>query len=113
MPGVVQSHIAAVTGAGSGIGRAIALGFAREGATVDALGIDSATAAKTFAGIRGGAGGQSAREKGRHAGRLTAMSDRELEDIGVGRSDLDAIVGVSAASTRGTGRMFGGFSRAH
>jgi NAD(P)-dependent dehydrogenase (short-subunit alcohol dehydrogenase family) len=56
MPSVLQNHIAAVTGAGSGIGRAIALGFAREGATVAALDIDGATAAKTSAGVRGAGG---------------------------------------------------------
>jgi 3-oxoacyl-[acyl-carrier protein] reductase len=45
MPGLLHNHIAAVTGAGSGIGRAIALGFAREGASVAALDIDGGTAA--------------------------------------------------------------------
>ena len=52
MPGLLQNHIAVVTGAGSGIGRAIAHGFAREGARVAALDIDAATAAETAAGIR-------------------------------------------------------------
>jgi NAD(P)-dependent dehydrogenase (short-subunit alcohol dehydrogenase family) len=34
MPSLLQNHIAAITGAGSGIGRAIAMGYAREGARV-------------------------------------------------------------------------------
>src|SRR5215472_10061685 len=45
MPGLLQNHIAVVTGAGSGIG----LGFAREGANVVALDINGETAAKTAA----------------------------------------------------------------
>ncbi len=56
MPGLLQNHIAVITGAGSGIGRAIAAGFAREGATVAALDIDGATAAKTAADIKSAGG---------------------------------------------------------
>lgn len=56
MPGLLQNHIAVVTGSGSGIGRAIALGYAREGAAVAALDIDGATAAKTAADIRDAGG---------------------------------------------------------
>ena len=46
MAGLLQNHIAVVTGAGSGIGRAIALGFAREGASVAALDIKGDSAEK-------------------------------------------------------------------
>ena len=52
MPNLLSSHIAVVTGAGSGIGRAIALGFAREGAQVVVLDIDGEAAAKTAAEIK-------------------------------------------------------------
>ena len=56
MPALLQNHIAAVTGAGSGIGRAIALGFAREGAQIAVLDINGETAAKTAADVRGAGG---------------------------------------------------------
>jgi 3-oxoacyl-[acyl-carrier protein] reductase len=56
MPGLLQNHIAVVTGAGSGIGRAIAGGFAREGAQVAVLDIDGKTAAETANGIRDAGG---------------------------------------------------------
>jgi NAD(P)-dependent dehydrogenase (short-subunit alcohol dehydrogenase family) len=56
MPGLLQNHVAAVTGAGSGIGRAIALGYAREGAQVAALDINGETAAKTAADIAAAGG---------------------------------------------------------
>src|SRR5580692_10683472 len=56
MPGLLHDHIAAVTGAGSGIGRAIALGFAREGANVAALDVNGDTAAQTVASIRAAGG---------------------------------------------------------
>jgi NAD(P)-dependent dehydrogenase (short-subunit alcohol dehydrogenase family) len=56
MPGLLDNHIAAITGAGSGIGRAIALGFAREGAQIVALDINAETAAKTAADITAAGG---------------------------------------------------------
>ena len=55
---LLQNHIAAVTGAGSGIGRAIALGYAREGAQVAVLDINSEAAAETAKQI-GAAGGKA------------------------------------------------------
>jgi 3-oxoacyl-[acyl-carrier protein] reductase len=56
MPGLLDNHIAAITGAGSGIGRAIALGFGREGAQVVALDINGEAAGKTAADIRDAGG---------------------------------------------------------
>ncbi len=56
MTGLLQNHIAAITGAGSGIGRAIALGFARAGARVVALDINGETAASTAAEVRAAGG---------------------------------------------------------
>jgi NAD(P)-dependent dehydrogenase (short-subunit alcohol dehydrogenase family) len=56
MPGLLQNHIAVVTGAASGIGRGIALGFAREGASVVVLDINAEGAGKTAADIRAGGG---------------------------------------------------------
>ena len=56
MPGLLQNHIAAITGAGSGIGRAIAAGFAREGAAVAALDINGQAAAETAKQIAGADG---------------------------------------------------------
>jgi len=58
MPGLLQNHVAVVTGAASGIGRAIALGFAREGAQVAVLDVNGEGAAKTTAEI-GAAGGKA------------------------------------------------------
>jgi NAD(P)-dependent dehydrogenase (short-subunit alcohol dehydrogenase family) len=49
---LLQNHIAVVTGAGSGIGRAIASGYAREGARVVALDINEKTAAEAAKEIR-------------------------------------------------------------
>jgi len=54
MPGLLQNHIAAVTGAASGIGQAIARGFAREGARVVVLDVNDEGAAATAKEINAG-----------------------------------------------------------
>jgi NAD(P)-dependent dehydrogenase (short-subunit alcohol dehydrogenase family) len=48
---LLQGHIAAVTGAGSGIGQAIAQGYAREGAQLVAIDINAEAAAQTAKSI--------------------------------------------------------------
>src|SRR5690348_7283855 len=53
---LLANHIAVVTGAGSGIGRAIATGYAREGARVVLLDIDEAAAALAADAIRSAGG---------------------------------------------------------
>lgn len=52
MPRLLHGHIAVITGAGSGIGRAIAIGFAREGAKIGALDVQGDTAEQTARDIR-------------------------------------------------------------
>jgi 3-oxoacyl-[acyl-carrier protein] reductase len=49
---LLQNHIAVITGAGSGIGRAIAIGFAREGAQVVLLDLNEAATAEAAQEIR-------------------------------------------------------------
>ena len=58
MAGLLERHIAAITGSASGIGRAIALGYAREGARLIALDINGEAAAETAKAI-GRAGGKA------------------------------------------------------
>jgi NAD(P)-dependent dehydrogenase (short-subunit alcohol dehydrogenase family) len=58
MPGLLENHIAAVTGAASGIGRAIAFGYAREGAQVALLDVNEKAAAEAAQEIRD-TGGQA------------------------------------------------------
>ena len=53
---LLANHIAVVTGAGSGIGRAIASGYAREGARVVLLDINAGAAAEAAEAIRSGGG---------------------------------------------------------
>ena len=54
---LLHDHIAVVTGAGSGIGRAIASGYAREGARVVLLDINEKAAAEAAKEIRDAGGG--------------------------------------------------------
>jgi 3-oxoacyl-[acyl-carrier protein] reductase len=83
MPGLLQNHIAAITGAGSGIGRAIALGYAREGAAVAALDIDGETAAKTAADIRAAGGkAQAFALDVRDRGACRAVAAKVASDLG-------------------------------
>jgi NAD(P)-dependent dehydrogenase (short-subunit alcohol dehydrogenase family) len=49
---LLENHIAVITGAASGIGKAIAEGFAREGARVALLDIDERAASEAAQGIR-------------------------------------------------------------
>jgi NAD(P)-dependent dehydrogenase (short-subunit alcohol dehydrogenase family) len=56
MTGLLEQYIAVVTGGGSGIGRAIAVGYAREGAQVVVLDADADTAAATAKAITGAGG---------------------------------------------------------
>jgi 3-oxoacyl-[acyl-carrier protein] reductase len=49
--GLLDKHIAVVTGGGSGIGRAIAVGYVKEGAQVAVLDINGDTAAETASAI--------------------------------------------------------------
>src|ERR1700694_3813762 len=53
---LLQNHIAVVTGSGSGIGRAIALGYAREGARVVLLDMNQKSAAEAAQEIRDAGG---------------------------------------------------------
>jgi len=53
---LLQNHIAVVTGAGSGIGRAIASGYAREGARVVLLDVNERAASEAVREIRDGGG---------------------------------------------------------
>jgi 3-oxoacyl-[acyl-carrier protein] reductase len=53
---LLQNHIAVVTGAGSGIGRAIASGYAREGARVVLLDVNEKAASEAAREIREGDG---------------------------------------------------------
>jgi 3-oxoacyl-[acyl-carrier protein] reductase len=106
---LLQNHIAVVTGAGSGIGRAIALGYAREGAQLVLLDTNEKAVAEVAAEI-GKAGGKarsfpldvSKRED------CIAIADRIAKEIGqvsilvnnAGIVRRNGMLGAAAAVTR-------------
>lgn len=89
---LLQNHIAVVTGAGSGIGRAIAIGYAREGARVVALDVDEAAAAETAQGIRAE---QTMRAEGGSAESFALDVGRREDCLAVAKRIADSIGPVS------------------
>jgi len=127
MADLLKSHIAVVTGAGSGIGRAIAQGYAREGARLICLDANDKTAADTAATIKA-AGGQavSLALDVTHREECNAMAKKIASDIGkvsilvnnagiarrnpvtsdVADEDWDAIIGVNLDGVFNVTRAF-------
>ena len=83
MSGLLDGHIAAVTGGGSGIGQAIALGYAREGAHVIVLDANGEAAEATAKDIIA-AGGQAA------SVRLDVTERETCQEVATG---IDARIG--------------------
>ena len=71
MPGLLENHIAVVTGAASGIGRAIATGYAREDAQIVLLGLF--------------------RHDGRENGKLALQMDRAFGALFNTEAHLDVV----------------------
>jgi NAD(P)-dependent dehydrogenase (short-subunit alcohol dehydrogenase family) len=108
MAGLLEGRIAAVTGGGSGIGRAIALGYAREGAEIAVLDINGEAAGDTVKAITGSGGkargftldvsdGEKCREiaaqVAQHVGRISIL----VNNAGINRrnafvSDPQAVI---------------------
>ena len=80
----LESRLAVVTGAGSGIGRAIALEAARRGMTVALADIDEAGAAATLASVVAlGGKGLAHLVDVRDAGQLRVFADMSVERFGI------------------------------
>ena len=80
---LLQGHIAVVTGAGSGIGQGIAVGYAVEGARVIAVDINEAGAVETVAMIdKAGGDAVSYKLDVTDAATCRALADTVARDIG-------------------------------
>ena len=101
MSGVLQGKVAIVTGAASGIGRATALLFAREGASVIASDVSEAVD-ETVAAIR---------HEGGTADAVRADAGDEREVAALVRRAVDAFGGLDIfyANAGITGGMVGGY----
>ena len=79
---LLANHIAVVTGAGSGIGRAIAAGYAREGARVVVLDINKDAAAETAQQILNAGGKAESKQGLQHGlhGLLPLMAARSSKN---------------------------------
>ena len=78
---LLQNHIAVVTGAGSGIGRAIANGYAREGARVVILDMNEKAAKNRVEGVAGEAKGRVRGALGELTGDDSQKLKGEFEQI--------------------------------
>jgi NAD(P)-dependent dehydrogenase (short-subunit alcohol dehydrogenase family) len=78
---ILQDKVALVTGAGAGIGRAIALALANEGATLAAADIDPAAAQRT-AGDAAGNRGLAIEADCGDVGSIDAMISRVVRELG-------------------------------
>ncbi len=79
----LRERVAVVTGAGSGIGRAVSIGFGRRGAAVAVTDVDSASASETTAMIvRNGGRACSIRVDVTEASSVERMVERTLSEFG-------------------------------